>query len=106
MPATMLATGITRSRLILVAVALGGAAAGQHHLRVLFLRYPRHHRSHILKREAIAEGDLDRVVNVAADFQHAEPVALQNGVPLLLGECKLFEISRFILFEFAAVLRD
>src|SRR5277367_3753034 len=95
-PAMILATSLLRFALALVAVALGAASARQHHLRVGLLRYSGHHAGHVLKGQAIAECDLDGVVDVAADFQHAQPIALQHGAALLRAERETFEIRGFV----------
>src|SRR5229473_8082298 len=104
-PATILATLDLRRRLLLVAVALGAAPARQHHLCIRFLRNAGHHAGHILEGKAVAKRNLDGVVDVPADAQHSQPVALEHRAALLGIERKAIEIRRLVLLEALAILR-
>ena len=78
-------------------------------LRIFFLGHPGHHAGHVLKRQAVAKGDLDRVVDIASDVQHSEPVAFQHRAALFRGEREAVEIGSLVLFErrrFSALLSD
>src|SRR6202051_2907263 len=102
MPATILAM---RGARVLVAIALGTASAREHRLCIGSLGYARHHAGHVLKREAVAKRNLDGVVDVAADPQHAQPVAFQHRAALFRVERKTIEIRRLVLLEAPAILR-
>src|SRR5277367_5464042 len=89
MPATILAIlTLHRGRFLLrrgffVTIAVGTAAAGQHHLRIDLLRHAGHEAGHVLEGEAVAKCDLDGVVNIAAYLEHSQPVALEHRAALL-----------------------
>src|SRR5208283_1538568 len=105
-PATILAMFALRSLCsVLVSVALGTAASREHHLRVSLLGHTGHHARHVLKRQTVAECDLDGVVDVAAGFEHAQPIALEHAAALLRRQGKAVEIGRFVVLEAVAVLR-
>src|SRR5271155_5750298 len=87
MPAMILATVLALTLcLSLVAVAGRAAPAIEHHLRVSLLGHARHHAGHILERQTVAEGDLDGVVNIAPEPQHAEPIAIEHGSTLIRAQ--------------------
>src|SRR5690242_754919 len=68
----------------LAAIAVDRPSAVQHHLRVLFLREPGHGRRDELERLAVRREQLREVVDVAAQLDHAAPVALEDGLALLV----------------------
>src|ERR1700722_939100 len=105
MPATILATLVVLLCSVFVSVTLRRTASRQHHLRIDFLGYAGHHAGHVLEGESVAKCDLDGVVNVAADLQHAEPVALQDRPALLGGQCKAVQVCACVVLEAFAVLR-
>src|ERR1700683_2921370 len=105
-PATILAiVELLALRRVRIGIALRAAPSRHHHFRVGFLGHARHHARHVLKREAIAKRDFDRVVDIAADFQHAQPIALEHRAPLLGREREPIEIRGLIVLEALAVLR-
>src|ERR1700730_18912987 len=91
-PATILAM------VILVTVALGAAPARQHHLRIDLLGHTGHHSGHVLECQAVAERDLDGVVDISSDSQHAQPVAFQDRAALFCVERKTIEIPGLVFF--------
>src|ERR1700735_3361018 len=105
MPATILAILGLRGARVLVAVALGTAAARQHHLCVRFLRYAGHHARHVLERQPVAKSNLDGVVDISSDSQHSQPVAFEHRAALFGAERKAIEIGSLILLEALAILR-
>src|ERR1700722_4162792 len=89
---------------ILVAIAVRTAPARQHHLRVSLLGHAGHHAGHVLKRQPVAEGDLDGVVDVPPDPQHSQPVAFENRAALFGAEREAVEIAGLIFLEALAVV--
>src|SRR5690348_14741373 len=61
------------------AVAFDGAAACQHHRRVILLGRTGHQRREMLKRMPVGGAKLGGEIDVAAELQHAVVVALENG---------------------------
>src|ERR1700681_4539440 len=80
----------------LAAVALDRAAAFEHHLGVVGLRLARHQRGDLLEREAVARGELGRVVNVPAKLEHPVPVPVQDRLRLLRRHRKLGEVRALV----------
>src|SRR6185436_19394133 len=89
----------------LAAVVLDGAAAIEHHLGVLLLREAGHRGRHELERLAIRREELRQVVDVAAEMDHALPVALQYRLALLRAHGELAQVLVFVRLEFLAVRR-
>src|SRR6516162_10408097 len=104
MPPMILAIGATLG-FAHVAIAVGAAAAIQHHPGVRILWHTAHHARDVLERQAVAKRNLDGVVNVAAHFEHPQPIALEHRAPLLGGERKAIQVTRLVGLEGAAVLR-
>src|SRR5580700_6137386 len=96
MPATILATIAT---LRLAAVALDGAAALEHHFRILLLRGAGHFRGDLLERQAVRRTELCREIDVAAELEHAVPLTLQNGFALFGRELEFVEIGGLVGLE-------
>src|ERR1700728_1979931 len=105
MPATILAILSLPDAWVLVAVALGTAAARQHHLCIGFLRHAGHHAGHVLECQAVAKRNLDGVVDIASDAQHSQPVALEHRAALLGAEREAIEVGGLIVLEAPAILR-
>src|SRR5476651_1567932 len=91
-PATSLAT---IRPLRFAAVAFDRSSAGDHHIGVLLLRRPGHLRRELLEREAVGRAELRGEVNVAAEFQHLVPIAVENCPRLLRCHREPLEIPRF-----------
>src|SRR5262245_46157741 len=100
-PATILATALP---LRLAAVSLDRAPALDHHLRVLFLGRARHDGGDLLERQPVGRRELGGEVDVAAEPEHAVPVALEYDLLLLLGHRPLVEIGALVCLERRAVL--
>src|SRR5258708_4346084 len=105
MPATILAMFGLSLGIVFVAVALPASPAGQHHLCVGFLRDAGHHAGHVLEVKAVAERNLDGVIDISPDSQHSQPVAFQYRAALLGAERKAIEIRGLVLLEAPAILR-
>src|SRR5581483_345324 len=87
----------------LATVALDRPTALQHHLGILLLGEPGHACRHELEREPVGREQLGEEIDIAAELDHATPVALENGLALLLGHRPLFEVSRLVLLELLAI---
>src|SRR3954452_762671 len=86
------------------AIAFDRAAAVEHHLGVVLLRGPGHHRGEMAERMAVGRTELGGEVDVAAELQHAVVVALEDGVGLLRRERKPLEVFRLVRLEGLTVL--
>src|SRR6476661_2009605 len=95
-PATILATALP---LRLAAVALDRAPALEHHLRVLFLGRARHLGGDLLERQPVGRRELGGEIDVAAEREHAVPVALQDDLLLLLRHRPAVEIGALVRLE-------
>src|SRR5690242_17372743 len=58
----------------------------------------------MLERMAVGRPELGGEIDVAAELEHAVVVALEDGIALLIGERKPFEIFRLVRLERLAVL--
>src|SRR5215471_16764521 len=103
-PATILATSAVLP-LRLEAIAVDGTAAVQHHVGVALLGHAGHHGGELLKGFAVSGAELGGEVDVAAQFDHAVPVAVQNGLLLLGRHWKAVEIGGLVGLEGGAVVR-
>src|SRR5690348_10938644 len=98
--ATILATLLP---LRLTAIALDRPATLQHHLGILLLGESGHGRRDELKRQPVGGEQFGEKVDVAAELDHAAPIALENGLALLIRHGPFLEIGSLVLLEFLAV---
>src|SRR6185312_11709368 len=103
--ATILATLLAYlCPLRLAAIALDRPPAVQHHLRILLLGEPGHGRGHELKGLPVGGEQLGQVVDVAAQLDHAAPVAIQDRLALVIGHRPLAQVLVLVGAELVAVL--
>src|SRR3954454_5782625 len=86
------------------AVAFDRSPAGEHHGGGVILRGARHGGCQMPEGMAVGCAKLGREIDVAAEFEHAVVVALENRFDLLGAEFPLLQIFRFIRLERLAVL--
>src|SRR3569833_526169 len=98
--ATILATLLP---LRLAAITFYRSATLQHHLGILLLGESGHGRRDVLKRQPDSGVLFGVFVDVAAELDHAAPVARENGLALLLRHGPLREVGTLVLLEFFAV---
>src|SRR5687768_10453168 len=77
-------------------VALDAAAAGEHHPDVLLLADAGLLGGQLLEGQAVAGGELERVVDVAAQLEHAQPVSREHRLALLGRECEPVEVALLV----------
>src|SRR3569833_49785 len=98
--ATILATLLP---LRLAAITFDRPATLQHHLGILLLGESGHGRRDVLKRQSVSGKQFGEKVDVAAELDHAAPVARENGLALLQRHGPHREVGTLVLHEFSAV---
>src|SRR5580698_3661831 len=87
----------------LTAITFDRSTTLQHHLGILLLGESGHGRRDVLERQSVGGEQLGEKIDVAAELDHAAPVAFEDCVPLLRCHGPLLQVSRFVLLELLAV---
>jgi hypothetical protein len=87
-----------------VAVALGAAAAGNHHVAVGVFAHAGHAARHLLERQAIRRAQLGQKVDVATRAHGPVQVARTHCRLLLVGHGPFGQVGIFVGLEARAVL--
>ena len=85
-------------------VAVGRAAAPDHHVAVFLFGHAGHAAGHLLEAPAVGGADLGQEIDVAAGGDAAIQVARQHRLLLLLGHRPLVEVGALVGLEARAVL--
>src|SRR6185437_10890368 len=85
------------------AIAFHRAAAGEHHVGVVFLRRAGHLGGEMPERMAVGGAEFCREIDVAAELQHAVVISLEHGLGLFRRQVELFQILRLVGLERLAV---
>src|SRR5437879_4783168 len=94
-PATILATCVGVP-LRLEAISVGRTTALQHHLGVVLLAHARHRRGYLLERQPVGRTELGSEIDIAAELDHAVPVAVQDRLLLFRSHWESGEVTSFI----------
>ena len=86
------------------AIAFDRTAAAEHHLGVVVLRVAGHHCRQMLEGMPVGRPELGGEIDVAAKFEHAIVIALEDGVGLFGRQLELLEILRLVGLEGAAIV--
>src|SRR5258705_13653505 len=77
-------------------VAFDATPAGEHHADVLLLADTGLLGGELLEGHAIAGGELEGVIDVAAQLEHAQPVACEHSIALLGRELEPVEVALLV----------